>query len=1068
MANIFVNVEADIADDLVGRFCQDFDFDAMLRKVCEDAGVVVVVNNVGAGAYKLGRYRLKGLWLSMEKAYKHLVTALALYGSRHPDAGTESYQQSNSGQYGEPIDYDQGPMENYESLNDRDYIPAVTNILQDILTGSERKKQRRPRKSARQSRKLEEQEVERSASEDESYEDHVPLTSDVRGAEKEAAGEAKPTSHDEMTESIAQENVAPDTDRGEDVQDCSLDNDELRQNKRGRPRKSELSMQPDKKTGLGPSRIGKKRGPYKKTRVVVPISEVGAGDLPTVKKRGRPKVFENEGDMEYPCPDCSFVAKKRTKLRSHQLRMHLSSPTKCDICSKVFPNKRYMLRHRASHVEPQHCCDVCGKMYKIRKAMLEHRRTHDSAYKKPKFKCDQCPKTFCNRYILECHVRDIHLGQKKSYLCSVCGKSFTTKHSLKEHSDAHTGVKPHVCEICGKSFSYESALRDHRFTHTDSKQFWCQHCEKGFSQRSGLKMHMRIHKQNKMFTCSECGRGFTQKQALQRHERVHKGEKPFICKHCGRFFTDASIIRRHLILVHKIKKTAKDWREDIVCTVKSTNEYHVQKIGEEDGAVSEAEKAKEEILKVVGVQPRPNSNKGPSRAFARTYPRRVAILDDEGNVLAPPEAPPISASRRSKGSGAESTSVAGRKKATVVGAASGSNPPILLSTNEGSSDLDSTSQVLSQRFMDTTQWDALATQLRSGNATHIEHIILDDSTQHEIQRGMEQVPSLHKIIKYENMQTIAGLPASNNAHILSQGHSQAGQSPSSSPVAFVTQTASNPRPMDAQFDSLTPQVAHTGGQFYDGRPSAHAASTAQWSSMFYYSHLASQFGMSINPDYTYVSGGPGTSGTSSHLAPYVGHSSADAHAATATALILHSQPHGLPHIDSPNPDPTGVSEDTSSHHGNQASLASTVTNPGHSVTESDTVALHPNSEVIQIRHIAGDLKMSNSPDTSQALQQTDMILPQDLPPIVDAHHQEGSNHGLSEEVRHHMSTMEHVGVSLGDQQNMMVGPLELPVSAPPTATNTPSPSKQSPTRIPELGPTASLSSAVTLKQEGTL
>ena len=39
---------------------------------------------------------------------------------------------------------------------------------------------------------------------------------------------------------------------------------------------------------------------------------------------------------------------------------------------------------------------------------------------------------------------------------------------------------------------------------------------------------------------------------------------------------------RHLILVHKISKSAKEWREDIICTAKSENENHVQKLGEEE------------------------------------------------------------------------------------------------------------------------------------------------------------------------------------------------------------------------------------------------------------------------------------------------------------------------------------------------------------------------------------------------------------------------------------------------------------------------------------------------------
>lgn len=58
MATVFSNVEADIAGDLVSRFPQEFDFDAMLRKVCEDAGVVIV-DTARDGCDSSAKYRLQ-------------------------------------------------------------------------------------------------------------------------------------------------------------------------------------------------------------------------------------------------------------------------------------------------------------------------------------------------------------------------------------------------------------------------------------------------------------------------------------------------------------------------------------------------------------------------------------------------------------------------------------------------------------------------------------------------------------------------------------------------------------------------------------------------------------------------------------------------------------------------------------------------------------------------------------------------------------------------------------------------------------------------------------------------
>ena len=315
----------------------------------------------------------------------------------------------------------------------------------------------------------------------------------------------------------------------------------------------------------------------RKRKAVLPVN-ANPSDI-VKKKRGRPKKYKDQGQTVFACCECEFVATSRSKLTDHHHRRHKGNPVSCDLCGKIFHNQMYMLRHRSSHTGPQHCCDVCGKMFKIQKAMINHRKTHEEGYTRPVFPCKLCSKSFCSQYIVDCHVKSVHMGQKKSYLCSYCGKKFTTKHSLQEHVNAHSGIKPHVCEICGKGFSYDSALRDHKFTHDDVKQFKCDLCNKSFCQRSGLKMHMRIHRDTKQFQCQECGREFTQKQALQRHERVHKGVKPFTCKLCSRSFTDASIIRRHLTLVHKIYKDAKTWREDITCTIKPDMQYHVSYVG---------------------------------------------------------------------------------------------------------------------------------------------------------------------------------------------------------------------------------------------------------------------------------------------------------------------------------------------------------------------------------------------------------------------------------------------------------------------------------------------------------
>ncbi|OWF53941.1 uncharacterized protein LOC110445760 [Mizuhopecten yessoensis] len=298
-------------------------------------------------------------------------------------------------------------------------------------------------------------------------------------------------------------------------------------------------------------------------------------------KKSRGKRSQNVGKAcDYPCPSCSYVAKKRSQLGEHYRRNHRMKKWKCEHCDRTFGIHKDLKRHVLTHVEPQHCCDTCGKMYKSLRTFIKHKKVHEDDYEKPEYPCDQCDKRFSTKYVLNYHIKAEHMGIRKSFLCPTCGKSFTQKNSYIQHANVHMGLRPHICKVCNKSFAYEKSLKEHKYTHDEVKRFKCVVCDKLFRQSSALAIHMKVHKGGKDHLCGVCGKGFTQKQALYRHERIHNGDKPFSCGLCARKFSDTSIIRRHMILVHK--KDPKRWREGVISDLKGKEGYFIESF---DGTV---------------------------------------------------------------------------------------------------------------------------------------------------------------------------------------------------------------------------------------------------------------------------------------------------------------------------------------------------------------------------------------------------------------------------------------------------------------------------------------------------
>ncbi|XP_029438343.1 zinc finger protein 420-like [Rhinatrema bivittatum] len=115
-------------------------------------------------------------------------------------------------------------------------------------------------------------------------------------------------------------------------------------------------------------------------------------------------------------------------------------------------------------------------------------------------------------------IRRAPPGAARTHLCGLCGKAFSRKHFLTQHTRTHTGERPHACLTCGRSFTAKSNLNEHLKTHTGERPFTCSFCGKGFHRSTHLRAHLRCHSGARPYQCQGCSRTFTHRSTFQKHK----------------------------------------------------------------------------------------------------------------------------------------------------------------------------------------------------------------------------------------------------------------------------------------------------------------------------------------------------------------------------------------------------------------------------------------------------------------------------------------------------------------------------------------------------------------------
>lgn len=197
------------------------------------------------------------------------------------------------------------------------------------------------------------------------------------------------------------------------------------------------------------------------------------------------------------------------------------------------------------------------------------------------FKCDRCNFSTHLFYTYQCHIEmcnnpsykpefmcmisdiDDHNVQEKTFICTVCSKSWRSSIHLDNHMRVHTGEKPYKCLICHKMFSQTSNLNRHFKMHVEDKTHDLRKNrsmdEENYLQHflntdittdekyniSGMDDIQERTMNDKAFVCTICNKSWMSLVHLDNHMRVHTGEKPYKCLICHKKFSQTSNLNRH-------------------------------------------------------------------------------------------------------------------------------------------------------------------------------------------------------------------------------------------------------------------------------------------------------------------------------------------------------------------------------------------------------------------------------------------------------------------------------------------------------------------------------------------
>ncbi|XP_065347040.1 zinc finger protein 58-like isoform X1 [Cloeon dipterum] len=261
----------------------------------------------------------------------------------------------------------------------------------------------------------------------------------------------------------------------------------------------------------------------------------------------------------YLCKHCEYFATRKNRLRQHEEAKHMPKIFKCDSCGASFGSKLMVKRHfKQCNILDK--CKSCSKDVAL-KYKARHRKSsvcskcklsfecaglyqlHREKCKQPLFSCEECGKSFNERWKLNRHVRQFHT-KSATFRCDHCDYSAFYKAYMADHIQWNHFPKTIRCEECNTFYASERILKIH-------KRRWheyirCAECGQE-ERRHNMTRHRRVK------TCRHCKCKLKCSGLLQKHINkcyVHANRNNFYCDKCPRIFCHKRQLFSHFVRMH--------------------------------------------------------------------------------------------------------------------------------------------------------------------------------------------------------------------------------------------------------------------------------------------------------------------------------------------------------------------------------------------------------------------------------------------------------------------------------------------------------------------------------------